>query len=619
MFFRYCFLILSYLSISVTFAEDRETVARFAWLSDTHVGSSTGAEDLSLAMHDINRMNDIDFTLISGDITETGDDSSLELAKAILDSLRKPYYIVPGNHDTKWSGSGATKFPKLWGSDRFVFEFGGFRFIGLHEGPLMRMGDGHFSPEDLRWLDSVLVNLPEKEEPLIFVTHYPVDSSIDNWYELLDRIKPFNIKTILVGHGHRNRVLDFEGIPGVIGRSALRGKDPVGGYTIVDILGDSLIFYERTTGKGTKPSWHRLSLEERDYLSDTTEYERPDFSINAAYPQAQVKWKFDTDHTIASAPAVWRDHVVVGNSNGTVHDLSVKDGTERWRIQTGSSVYSTPQIAGGKVVFGSADSSIYCLDMENGNRLWQYATGAPVVAAPAVRGGTVYVGGSDGTFRAIDLELGTRVWEFSEVGGFVETRPLVYEDRVVFGAWDSYLYALDSRDGSLAWKWWNGNPSTLYSPAACWPVGSEKKVFIVAPDRFMTAIDVETGKTVWRADGYNVRETIGISEDGATVYARSMWDTLFAFSASAQEPEIIWSTSCGYGYDIDPSMPVEKDGVVFFGTKNGLVIAAGAQTGDLRWKHRMGVTVVNTVAPVDAQRVVVTDMDGRVMLIESQH
>lgn len=61
----------------------------------------------------------------------------------------------------------------MWGSDKFVFEFGGFRFIGLRQGPLMRMGDGHFSPEDMRWLDSVLVNLLDPEQPLIFVTHYP--------------------------------------------------------------------------------------------------------------------------------------------------------------------------------------------------------------------------------------------------------------------------------------------------------------------------------------------------------------------------------------------------------------------------------------------------------------
>jgi 3',5'-cyclic AMP phosphodiesterase CpdA len=159
------FRCLGVLFFCTSFAFAQTPPFRFAWLSDTHVGSITGAADLRHTLRDINAMRDIDFVMLSGDITEKGSNAELELAKAILDSLNKPYYLIPGNHDTKWSESGATKFPELWGSDKFVFEHGGYCFIGLHQGPIMRMGDGHFAPEDLRWLDSVLVNLPDKNQP----------------------------------------------------------------------------------------------------------------------------------------------------------------------------------------------------------------------------------------------------------------------------------------------------------------------------------------------------------------------------------------------------------------------------------------------------------------------
>ena len=75
---------------------------RFAWLSDTHVGSTTGTADLGASVRDINTLDSIAFVILSGDITEMGFDAQLEQAKAILDSLKKPYYIIPGNHDTKW-------------------------------------------------------------------------------------------------------------------------------------------------------------------------------------------------------------------------------------------------------------------------------------------------------------------------------------------------------------------------------------------------------------------------------------------------------------------------------------------------------------------------------------
>jgi predicted MPP superfamily phosphohydrolase len=146
---------------------------QFAWLSDTHVGSTTGEEDLRRAVRDINSMTGLSFVVLSGDVTEYGSREQLRLAKEVLDTIKIPCHVIPGNHDTKWSESGATDFPRLWKEDRFVFEQGGFTFIGMHEGPIMKMGDGHWAPQDVRWLEETLKGLKNKEQPLVFVTHYP--------------------------------------------------------------------------------------------------------------------------------------------------------------------------------------------------------------------------------------------------------------------------------------------------------------------------------------------------------------------------------------------------------------------------------------------------------------
>jgi len=588
---------------------------RFAWLSDTHVGSATGAEDLEAAVQDINTLEDIAFVLLSGDITEMGSDAELAQARNILAGLNKPYHIIPGNHDTKWSESGCTTFPRLFGNDRFIRDYGGYRFIGLHQGPVMKMGDGHFAPEDLRWLDSELARLPDRGQPLIIVTHYPLDSGIDNWYALIERINRYNTQAVLVGHGHRNGAMDFEGVPGVMGRSTLRAGQTSGGYTIVEVGQKAMQFYERTPGVETKPAWHCLPLRRRDYSADATNYPRPDFMVNNSHPGIKIRWEVHTDHTIASTPAVWKDYAVVGNGGGTVYGLSLKDGKTRWTFATGSKVYATPAAEDGRVVFGSTDSHIYCLEVRTGKLAWKAPAGAPVVGGAAIDRGTVYIGGSDRTFRAIDLRSGAVKWEFKGISGFIETKPLVYQGKVIFGAWDTYLYALNTKDGSLAWKWSNGRPGALYSPAACWPVGAKGKIFIVAPDRHMTAIDAATGTTVWRSNQFQVRETVGVSEDGSRVYARTMNDLVVALSTSAAAPQTLWAADCAYGYDIDPSMPVEKDGVVFFGTKNGLVYALDGRSGAVRWKRRIGVTIVHTPVPLGSKRVLLTDLDGRVILL----
>lgn len=125
------FLLCSFLLLSiVTFAQKKPF--RFAFISDTHIGSPNGGaeEDLRRTVADINAMDDIAFVVLTGDITELGTNRELATAKRILDSLDIPYYIIPGNHDTGWSESGGLSFNQTFGDDKFYFKHNGVHFIG---------------------------------------------------------------------------------------------------------------------------------------------------------------------------------------------------------------------------------------------------------------------------------------------------------------------------------------------------------------------------------------------------------------------------------------------------------------------------------------------------------
>jgi outer membrane protein assembly factor BamB len=156
------------------------------------------------------------------------------------------------------------------------------------------------------------------------------------------------------------------------------------------------------------------------------------------------------------------------------------------------------------------------------------------------------------------------------------------------------------------------------SPVAEWPVTSHGRIFVVAPDRAATVLDEGSGSVIWRSKVHQVREAAGVSLDGERFYGKGMNDTLFAFKAGSSEKDLAWATACGFGYDIDPSMPQESGGRVYFGTKNGLVYALDAESGTIDWAHKISNTIVNTVAPVDRQSVVVTDFDGNVTKLTDQ-
>jgi outer membrane protein assembly factor BamB len=474
------------------------------------------------------------------------------------------------------------------------------------------MADGHWAPEDVRWLDSVSRSLGP-DEPVFFVTHYPIDSSIANWYVVLDRLKKLNVQLVLVGHGHQNRIDSYEGIPGAMGRSNLRDRRGNGGYTIGRITADSCILFERDPKLGTEVRWCGLPLTRRRARRLRGPWPRPSYAVNDAYPNIRSVWEYDTGFTIAAGPALWDTLVVVSDASGAITCLGLASGQRIWKYETAGPVYSTPAIAEGRVVVGSTDSSIVCLDARTGRPIWRYQAGSPVLGTAAIEGGVAYIGGR--IMRALNLQTGKPKWEFRGLRGFVECRPLVYQGKVIFGAWDGHLYALDAADGRFLWAWQGDSPGLLYSPAACWPVASGRKVFIVAPDRKMTALDAETGAIIWRSGRHQVRESIGISEDGRSVYVRLMRDTIMACSTDSAAQQTVWSTVAGFGYDINSAMLVEKDGRLFYATKDGMILALDAKSGAILWKHRVGPGTVHTLQPVDGSSVLCTDFDGAVRRI----
>ncbi|MDE3235299.1 MAG: PQQ-binding-like beta-propeller repeat protein [Bacteroidota bacterium] len=587
---------------------------KFAFISDTHIGSPNGAaeEDLRRTVADINTMHDISFVVITGDITEMGTNRELAMAKQILDSLHIRWYIIPGNHDTGWSESGAVSFTNTFGSDRFLFSYNGIVFMGCASGPYVRMSDGHIPREAVNWMKEKLGSINPRQ-PLIFLNHYPINNSLDNWYEAIDALKTHNTIAILCGHGHANHAYSFEGIPGIMGRSNLRAKATVGGYNIVAIRTDSILFAERKPGLTTALPWAGIKIEEHHYT--TGAYERPSYAVNDSFPNVRQKWTFHSDANVSSTPAVTNDEVIFGNSKGVVQALDLSTGNKRWQYATGAAIYSSPAVQQDKVVIGSADANLYCLDIYSGALQWKFKANAAVLGSPLIYNNTVYIGASDHHFYAIDLLSGAMKWSFPGLNGPVVSTPVVAGHKVIFGAWDTNLYALDTSSGRLVWKWSNGSTIRNLSPASCIPVVKDSLVYVVAPDRFLSAINLQNGKTLWRSNEYTVRESLGSSTDGKYLYCKNMNDSLVCFATGSTQRKALWALACGFGYDHVPSMPATIGSTVFFGTRNGRVYAVNADERQLKWVHKIDNSMINTVRVLDSNHLIVSTMDGVVSLL----
>ena len=616
------------LFLSTLFLSGQAGSFSFALITDTHIGSGSADEDLRRTVEDINDIDSVAFVIVAGDVTEFGSDAELLLAKKILDRIEKPWYIIPGNHDTKWSESGANSFRIVFGGEAFAFNHGGWLFIGTNSGPNMRMGPGQIPRENIVWLDSVLSIPANRAMKIISVNHYPLDNGLNNWYELTGRLKQLDTRLALCGHGHSNSILNFEGIPALMGRSNLRANHPQGGYNIMTIVGDTLLTAsvrhpgtgeetEAATGHSavTMPVWASVRLERHDFNADTTRWPRPDYSMNEQYSQVHEVWRLQEEADIGAGTLVTGKLAVITNTAGEVKAISLRNGREKWSFPTGAKVYGTPVSDGKRVIAVSADGMVRTLTLKRGRLLWSYDTRQPAVASPVISGERLFIAGSSGRCHALDITSGSVLWTNDDIDGFVETIPLIYKDMLIFGTWNNRLYALDIATGATRWVWNTGYSNRMLSPAACVPVAVGDRLFVVAPDRKMACLDVNTGELLWHSDlgGATVRESMGLSEDRSLVLAKTMDGRVIGVSASGNSPEIIWKSDFNIGYDIAPGVITERDGIIFIPSDKGIVHAASRENGKLLWSHRISSCLINNIVPLKSNNLIVNSMDGIVV------
>lgn len=102
------FLIFTFMFVESTGTDNidigdiKDPDLKFVVVGDPHIkaiiDNDTGAERLKYIIDTVNKM-DIDFIVFMGDITDKGTRTQYQLSKDILSNLKKPYYVIIGNHD----------------------------------------------------------------------------------------------------------------------------------------------------------------------------------------------------------------------------------------------------------------------------------------------------------------------------------------------------------------------------------------------------------------------------------------------------------------------------------------------------------------------------------------
>ncbi len=326
-----------------------------------------------------------------------------------------------------------------------------------------------------------------------------------------------------------------------------------------------------------------------------------------------LAWRTATNGTVRSSPAVTRDRVYVGSSDGRLYALDRTTGAVRWHYDAGSSVLSSPAVAGSLVLFARRDGVLVALDAGKGTPRWSVRTGAALpfpwgregwdfyVSSPAISGGLAIFAAADGNVYALDVATGTQRWRYA-AGTLFRSSPAVADGYVVVGGADGYLYALSLADGSLRWRG-ETEGATLDSEKEGFdrktiqgsPAIAGGKVFVGSRDAYLYAFDLKTGQRLWRAGRPAPWVVTSPVVWGGRIYFGSS-DGKYVAAVDPDSGKRVWLVRTP---DNVIASPVLADSILYLADMSGNLFALDALTGAERWRTGLGARVYSTPVPTD--------------------
>lgn len=201
------------------------------------------------------------------------------------------------------------------------------------------------------------------------------------------------------------------------------------------------------------------------------------------------------------------EHVYVGTERGTLIALNANDGEIAWTANAGGEVLSRPEVSDGLVLVHTGNGLLQAFDTASGEQRWSLNLDTPSLSvrgesAPAVAMGAAFVGGDNGRVSAVMLGQGQIIWQqrISQTTGTteisrlndVDMTPVVADGRVYAIAYNGNLVAMDMRSGQILWKRDFGSVNEL--------VLDGESLYVVDQDDNVYGLRAADGVTMWSQD-----------------------------------------------------------------------------------------------------------------------
>ncbi len=296
--------------------------------------------------------------------------------------------------------------------------------------------------------------------------------------------------------------------------------------------------------------------------------------------------------------------------------------------------WSGGAIADGTLFIGSVDGKIVAVNASDGRRIWEAAlettappsggfgcaappTSVAIYGSPAVSDNLVYIGGYTGKFYAFAPGEKEPRWVYPRdgtVGSQIVGGALVAQDKVIFGAANGKVYALNAATGASSNGWIFPSGNNRVGKIWSTPAYLDGTIFIGSFDKNLYALDIATGEKKWAFATQGAIAATPVAYNG-TVYIGSFDRNLYAIDATTGKEKWRFSGAKNWFW----AKPVIKDNVIYAANLDGKVYVLDAQSGTKLAEFNLGSPVSSSPVLAGNILIVVTESGNITGIDTSKH
>jgi len=207
--------------------------------------------------------------------------------------------------------------------------------------------------------------------------------------------------------------------------------------------------------------------------------------------EGERRWRKNFGY-IQTSPVLYDGYIYFGSLKGALNKIEPDSGNLVWKYYIGEPIHSTCAILNNKVVFGTDKGSICCVKSGDGLEAWKIKVDAPVFSTPLAAGEMVYLGTDDSNYYAININNGSIAWNKNFSSKITGGSTLYDSSAIIFGTISGMLYALDINNGEIKWSFKTNGTITSS------PLTSGKYVYCTSFDSYVYCLDGRTGTLLWK-------------------------------------------------------------------------------------------------------------------------